>query len=43
MRTFYDGYSRFGVDEILKSTKDTPFMLSLLYYFGGLTHSGSIE
>ena len=35
--------SRFGVDEILKSTKDTPFMLSLLYYFGVLTHSGSIS
>ncbi|MCK5523489.1 MAG: AAA family ATPase [Thiomargarita sp.] len=35
--------SRFGVDEIVKATKDTPFMLSLLYYFGVLTLSGEIS
>ncbi len=34
---------RFGIDEIVKTTKDTPFMLSLLYYFGVLTFSGKIE
>ncbi len=35
--------SRFGVDEIVNATKDTPFMLSLLYYFGVLTFSGKIS
>jgi len=35
--------SRFGVDEIVKATKDTPFMLSLLYFFGVLTFSGKIS
>jgi len=33
--------SRFGVAEIVKGSKDTPFMLSLLYYFGVLTFSGN--
>jgi hypothetical protein len=28
---------RFGIEEILTATKDTPFMASLLYYFGVLT------
>ncbi|HDN25958.1 MAG TPA: AAA family ATPase [Thioploca sp.] len=32
--------SRFGVNEMLTGTKDTPFMASLLYYFGVLTFGG---
>ncbi len=32
--------SRFGVNDILTGTKDTPFMASLLYYFGVLTFDG---
>ena len=32
--------SRFGVNDILTGTKDTPFMASLLYYFGVLTFGG---
>jgi hypothetical protein len=32
--------SRFGINEILTATKDRPFMVSLLYYFGVLTFSG---
>ena len=32
--------SRFGVNEMLTATKDTPFMASLLYYFGVLTFGG---
>jgi hypothetical protein len=28
---------RFGIEEVLTATKDTPFMASLLYYFGVLT------
>jgi len=33
--------SRFGVNEILTATKDTPFLASLLYYFGVLTLGGN--
>jgi len=32
--------NRFGVNDILTATKDTPFMASLLYYFGVLTFDG---
>ncbi len=32
--------SRFGINEMLTATKDTPFMASLLYYFGVLTFGG---
>ena len=32
--------SRFGVNDMLTATKDTPFMASLLYYFGVLTFGG---
>jgi hypothetical protein len=32
--------SRFGIHEMLAATKDTPFMASLLYYFGVLTFGG---
>ncbi len=32
--------NRFGVNDILTGTKDTPFMASLLYYFGVLTFDG---
>jgi hypothetical protein len=32
--------NRFGVNDILTGTKDTPFMASLLYYFGILTFDG---
>jgi hypothetical protein len=32
--------SRFGVNDMLTGTKDTPFMASLLYYFGVLTFGG---
>ncbi|MEN8219314.1 MAG: hypothetical protein ABFS56_23725 [Pseudomonadota bacterium] len=32
--------SRFGVNEMLTATKETPFMASLLYYFGVLTFGG---
>ncbi len=32
--------SRFGVNDMLTGTKDTPFMVSLLYYFGVLTFDG---
>ncbi|MDM8558102.1 AAA family ATPase [Candidatus Parabeggiatoa sp. HSG14] len=32
--------SRFGVNDMLTATKDTPFMVSLLYYFGILTFDG---
>ncbi|NVZ10683.1 AAA family ATPase [Allochromatium humboldtianum] len=31
---------RFGVADVLASVKDRPFMASLLYYFGVLTHTG---
>ena len=31
---------RFGVEEMLTASKDTPFMASLLYYFGVLTLGG---
>ena len=31
---------RFGVEEMLYATKDTTFMISLLYYFGVLTFAG---
>ena len=41
--TLFDLASRFGVEEIVKSSKDTPFMLSLLYYFGVLTFTGKIS
>ncbi|RKZ44712.1 MAG: AAA family ATPase [Candidatus Parabeggiatoa sp. nov. 3] len=33
--------SRFGINEMLTATKDTPFMASLLYYFGVLTFGGN--
>ncbi len=33
---------RFGVEDILSAVKDTPFMASLLYYFGVLTFSGDM-
>jgi hypothetical protein len=32
--------NRFGVEDILRETKDTTFMASLLYYFGVLTLDG---
>jgi hypothetical protein len=35
--------SGFGVEEMLKSVKDTQFMVSLLYYFGILTLNGENE
>jgi len=31
---------RFGVADVLAAVKDRPFMASLLYYFGVLTHTG---
>jgi hypothetical protein len=34
--------SRFGVNDMLTGTKDTPFMVSLLYYFGVLTFGGDM-
>jgi hypothetical protein len=34
--------SRFGVNDMLTATKDTPFMASLLYYFGVLTFGGDM-
>jgi hypothetical protein len=36
-------YDRFGVAEVLQTTKDSQFMASLLYYFGVLTFDGYTE
>lgn len=35
--------NRFGVDDMLNSTKDTTFIISLLYYLGILTLNGETE
>ena len=34
--------NRFGVEDMLKATKDHTFMVSLLYYLGVLTHAGRV-
>ena len=34
--------NRFGVEDMLKATKDHTFLVSLLYYLGVLTHAGTV-
>ncbi len=41
--TLFELVNRFGVDEMLETTKDTKFIVSLLYYLGILTLNGETE